>query len=589
MTRIPLCLGVLLAALPVMARDWDVIRDGKAVPDGTTDSTAAFQRLLDEAAQAGGIVHVPAGRYRIDGVLRIPGGVTLQGTFRVPPTDQRETELKLDGSVLMAFAGRGSKEGEPFIRLAGSMATIAGFRIVYPEWKQADVPPVPYPPTIRADGTANAGVLDCCIVNAYEAIHFQGAARFLVRNVHGYPSFRGLFVDECYDIGRVENCHFWPFGVAYNAKDPYCKWVNENGVAFEFARTDWQYVLNTFCFGYGVGYKFSSYKHGGCNGNFVGIGADCCRRAVLVADCQPFGLLITNGEFVGRWENDDSAGVEIAEASGEGKVSLVNCAFWGPLDRGVWLRGAKVQFTATACHFQQWDVGRRGSPAVQADAGRAIVQGNTFGNGDLHVRVGAKARSVIVMGNQADGGIEIDNQAGGRTQVLANEGAESAFSEEARANYRLDLGSPGDANYVRHWHTGERAGFWPDGKAGTMRWSTHESILRLPVPRQKACTVSLDAWVTPQAIDATAGVYLGTKRIAEMPAKEGAVVITGTIPAGEADRVTLVLRVKGWRPMDVCKGSGDARTLGIAVRQVRVQAQGAGPVVHCANTGEPVR
>ncbi len=30
----------------------------------------------------------------------------------------------------------------------------------------------------------------------------------------------------------------------------------ENGEAFIFARSDWQYVLNTFCFGYNVGYKF---------------------------------------------------------------------------------------------------------------------------------------------------------------------------------------------------------------------------------------------------------------------------------------------------------------------------------------------
>ena len=67
-------------------------------------------------------------------------------------------------------------------------------------------------------------------------------------------------MDECYDIGHIENVHFWPFGVAYKPDDPFCKWVNTQGVAFELARTDWHYVLNTFCFGYGVGYKFSKSK-----------------------------------------------------------------------------------------------------------------------------------------------------------------------------------------------------------------------------------------------------------------------------------------------------------------------------------------
>ena len=42
----------------------------------------------------------------------------------------------------------------------------------------------------------------------------MGSARHLVRNITEYPIKHGLFVDECYDIGQVENAHFWPFGVA---------------------------------------------------------------------------------------------------------------------------------------------------------------------------------------------------------------------------------------------------------------------------------------------------------------------------------------------------------------------------------------
>ena len=44
-----------------------------AVADGATDNTAAFQKALDAAGQAGGgIVEVPAGRYRINGTLVDP-------------------------------------------------------------------------------------------------------------------------------------------------------------------------------------------------------------------------------------------------------------------------------------------------------------------------------------------------------------------------------------------------------------------------------------------------------------------------------------------------------------------------------------
>jgi hypothetical protein len=327
---------------------------------------------------------------------------------------------KPDGTVLQAYAGRGSIKGPPFIRLAGDNAAIAGLVIVYPEWKQTDVPPVPYPPCVASHNTNNVGVSECCLLNPYEAIRLVRAARHLVRNVTGYPSKRGIYVDECYDIGHIENVHFWPFCVSYQPDDPYCKWVNTHGVAFELARTDWHYVSNTFCFGYGVGYKFSESKAGSANGNFLGLGADSCRRAVLVEQAQPPGLLITNGEFVGRWGSEDSVCLEIGR-NVKGKVSLVNCSFWGPIDRCLWMRSRWGQITASACNFVDWDNHGQRSPAIQLDAGKAIVQGCTFDKKGTHVQARGEVKSAILTGNQAEGGFRTDNRAGDRVQTSANE------------------------------------------------------------------------------------------------------------------------------------------------------------------------
>jgi len=581
--RLLACGCLLFAMGAARCGEWEIT---DAAGDGETDNTAVFQRVLDEAAKhGGGIVNVPSGHYRMDGTLSIPGGVTLQGTFRVPPTDQREQRPKLDGAVLLAYAGRGAQDGEPFIRLAGSMATLRGFIINYPEWQQADAPPIPYPPTVLAERMANVGVLDCCFLNAYEAIHFQGTGRFLVRNVYGYPSFRGLYVDECYDIGRVENCHFWPFGVAYDPANAYCEWVNTQGVAFEFARTDWQYVLNTFCFGYGVGYKFSENAQGSCNGNFVGIGADCCRRAVLVEQSQPPGLLITNGEFVGRWGSTDSVCVDIAEGAGEGKVSLNNCSFWGPSDRCIWLKSPKVQLTATGCNFCTWDSGYVGSPAVQLDAGKAILQGNTFGDGDAHVRVSPEVVSAIVMGNQAAGGFVVENEAGARTQLVANEASPVAWSDEAKSHYRVDVGSDGDRPYVKLWHGQEKAGEWPDA-GGTKRWSTPESVLRLPVCPQTPYALTLDIRMPRFAVDPDNGLYLGETRLVEFPASEGTATVIATIPPTDKDKVVLRVRVKTWQPKDHIDNSEDPRQLGICVRSATMKAEGAQDKLFNANTGQ---
>jgi hypothetical protein len=416
----------LMLAAMVYGAEWNVADKG-AVGDGLKDNTAVFQQTLDDAAKAGGgVVHVPAGKYRIDGNLKVPAGVALQGTFQTPPTDRPATGNELQGTVLLAYAGRGEQSAPPFIRM-GNNAALRGVVVYYPEWKKSDVPPVPYPPCVLGEGVEDFTVENVCLVNPYEGIKCVKAARYVLRNVFGYPIWRGLYIDECYDINRVENFHYWPFGVAYQPEDPYCKWINTNGVAFEFARTDWQYVLNTFCFGYGVGYKFSAAKAGGCNGNFLGIGADCCQRAVLIDEIQPYGILISNGEFVGRWGSKDAITFEITEKA-VGKISLSNCAFWGPIHRCIVQRGAKAYLAVTACNFVNWT-----EAAVEINAGKGVVQGSSFMEKKKPaVFVGKDSASVILLGNQGNGGFLVTNHAGERTQVMANEPVDGAATGQGK-------------------------------------------------------------------------------------------------------------------------------------------------------------
>jgi hypothetical protein len=574
----------LLIPLSVHAADWNVLDSG-AKPDGVTDNTEIFQKLLDRAGQAGGgIVYIPAGKYCIKGNLSIPAAVTLKGVFNVPPTTRHDPSPDLYGTVLLAYAGRGSAEGKPFIHLAGHMAVLSGVIINYPEWKQADVPPVPYPPCVLADGAEDTGVFDCCLINPYEGLRFVRSARYLVRNVFGYPSWRGFYVDECYDIGKVENCHFWPFGVNYQPDDPYCKWVNTQGVAYEFARTDWNYVTHTFCFGYGVGYKFSESKSGSCNGSFLGIGADSCQRPVLVEQAQDPGLLITNGEFVGRWGSHDSVGVEIKESSA-GKVSLVNCSFWGPIDRCILDQSPRAQLTASACNFVQWDNNNQGSPAIQIDSGAAIIQGNSFVEGSLHVQVGEGVRSAILMGNQAPSGFQVENNAGTKTQMIGNEEDSIGWTEEAKKHYVIHIGAHGDGRYLRRW-------FGPEGEGdNTYRWTTGSSALILPVVRGAKYDLLLRARVSPQALGPEAGVYLGTGEkpmLAHFPdGQAGAVLLK--VPGflgGDTSTTHLEIRCKDWMPSEQIPGSGDNRRLGIQVYEIEVRAEGAGDRVFNANTGE---
>lgn len=559
-----LAIGDAVRAENEPAGSWNAVEFG-AVPDGVTDCTDAIQKALDTAGNAGGgTVTLPAGRFSVRGTLSIPRGVTLEGTYRAAITIQSKDQ-QVDGTVLLAYAGRGSNEGPAFITLAGTNAVLKGIAVIYPEWSRKDVPPVPYPPCVESHDTENVGVLDCCLLNPYEGIKFVRAARHLVRNITGYPIWRGLFVDQCYDIGHIENIHYWPFGLIYNPKDPYCEWININGVAFELARTDWHYMANLFCFGYGVGYKFSDCGYGGTNGNFLGLGADSCRRAVLVESAQLPGLLITNGEFVGRWTSSDSVCIEITEAV-DGKVSLCNCSFWGPINTCVVMNAPRGQFTANACNFCNWDVPAEGFPAIQLNAGKSIISASTFQQGGKAVAVGAGVENVILNANQGQGGFFWSSDASeSRVTAAGNEEPFQPIEEEALSSYKLHFGDRYDSLYIHDFYSAERVGDTP------FRWARPQSQIELPVPKGKRVFLDFEADVPPGAVADSSekpGIYFGDTLGAPIT-KAGRQILRVQIPPQTADSVLLTIRSNSWTP-----GTADQRNLGVQFFSVRLTADG---------------
>ena len=162
---------------------------------------------------------------------------------------------ELVGSVLLAVEGAGKAEGTPFVQLKTN-ATLKGLAVFYPEQKDAD-PPVPYPWTISSSlhGADNCSILDVLLINPYQAVDFGGWAmgRHLVRNLYGQALFRGLFIDHCLDVGRVENVHLWPF---WNPNGPAAEFTRREGKAFVIGRTDWQSMISCFCISYETGFHF---------------------------------------------------------------------------------------------------------------------------------------------------------------------------------------------------------------------------------------------------------------------------------------------------------------------------------------------
>jgi hypothetical protein len=392
------------------------VRDFGAAGDGKKDDTAAFQKALDIAGQrSGGTVYAPPGSYLLNGLLNLPAGVTLRGSYSCVPShtglrNAGQEKPGSDGTALLVTAGRGADNGTAFLTL-NTNSTIAGLTIYYPE-QNADAEPAPYPWTIAMRGK-NPAVLDVELLNPYQGIDASKNERHNIRNVTGQPLRRGVWVDAIYDIGRIENVHFNPW---WSASAKLRKWQMQNGEAFIFGRADWEYVLNTFCFGYHTGYKFVETPTGACNGNFLGIGADDCNRAILVEQSAAYGLLVTNGEFT-SFQGDDPTMVEVL-ASNKGVIRVSSSAFWGPCNQI-----AKIAGTGTVgfgeCTFVEWGK-QPGRAAIQASGGNVLIQGCEFRQDKPHIALSAAVGSGIILGNLFTGAAQIEHPSRSTVQIGLN-------------------------------------------------------------------------------------------------------------------------------------------------------------------------
>lgn len=447
-----------------------------ALGDGKHDDTDSIQKALNQAAKmGGGIVVLPAGKYLIAGTLTIPEQVVLEGIARgpishtglghrnahahvhpsaadklttgenpprvnTPATPTAAIPLTAPdplvpgepaampgaGTTLLAVGQRGKEDGTPLITM-GTDSALRGLSIWYPH-QNRDKTPVPYPWTVRMHGD-NVTVEDVELLNPWRGINADQTQRHFISNVTGNPLRVGIFLDRVYDIGRIQNVQF---NLWWCHNRSISEFVYRHGEAFIFGRSDWEYVFNTFSYGYHIGYRFIQGKTGACNGNFLGIGADGSWQAVRVDQSQAWvnpdqknriispGLLITNGEFVSLNHLDLPGKVDpiqvVVSAGNFGTVRFSNCSFWGPSHHIAQLAGTgTVGFSG--CTFAQWN---RDASAIHADCRRVIINGCEFQQEGRQVAIGKAVRQAVISGNMFAGPEHITNASTGNVQIGLN-------------------------------------------------------------------------------------------------------------------------------------------------------------------------
>jgi hypothetical protein len=324
------------------------------------------------------------------------------------------------GTFLLPTAGKGVADGTPFIQLVGGKNALRKVVIEYPEQVADATEPVRYPYAVHVG--PYSVVEDVIIHNPYQGLNLDGAHASIVRNVWGEPLRIGINADHVHDISRIENIHFWPF---FTNGKPMREWVQENGVAFQFGRSDWQYCFNTFCFGYQTGYRFyrsedvpgTVLRGGVTNGNFVGIGADRCVYGIDTEDIFSIGVSVTNGEFA-PFGARYTRGVLLREGN-TGNLTLTNCNFWAVPDSLFEVRDGSL--TMTGCTVQEWGVRDRSVPCFVQKGGRLNVNGCTFNQDGLLARLEGEDSRAIISGNMGTaGGFRMENGIGDRAVIGMN-------------------------------------------------------------------------------------------------------------------------------------------------------------------------
>ena len=189
---------------------------------GAADCAAALQQALDAAGAAGGgVVYLPAGRWKLETPVTVPANVELRGTATTAQRDQGSSA----GTVVYAYPALCDTPEEAdaapaLVTLAGKNAGVRGVRFVCPESKILEgLTPSAYLIRGRAEGVyvVNAGILA-----AWNGVDFRGCDGHFIKKVTGC-AFNNMFsvggaggmVEECLQNGNAYyRCNFgfpgWP-------------------------------------------------------------------------------------------------------------------------------------------------------------------------------------------------------------------------------------------------------------------------------------------------------------------------------------------------------------------------------------------
>ncbi len=369
-------------------------------PAAGSDASVTIQSAIDRiAADGGGTIFLPCGRYRLETPITLREGVVLRGDRPPVGPDGKNVWKPLNGpaTILMPVHGRGSEDRPAAITMERGTG-LCDVVVWYPDQKPDEV--VPYPWTVAGSTKVsgdNYTVRNVLFVNPYQAMKFGPEWNELhtIRDVTGTPLKTGIFVDTCTDIGRLTDVHFsplyWQTSNLSSCSPNDRIWARlrqrllTDAVGVDIGRSDWEYLYGVRVGGYGTGFRFRPGAQGTTNAVMYGCIAEGCRVGLDVVETNAIGISATDCRFDGS----ESGVLTRSSFSGVLQLNACEAQSQGPalLHTG---RG-----TVTACRSRFM---RHGAPAVESQSGTVALLGCRVTGSGPHVKLGSGVRTARIIG-----------------------------------------------------------------------------------------------------------------------------------------------------------------------------------------------
>jgi hypothetical protein len=282
------------------------VRDFGATGNGLTDDGPAIQAAIDSLKiSGGGILQFGARTYRIASPITINGvTVMLQGAgFTESPSEANGTWLKIDQTGFTPFTFSGNMD-------RGSIVRDIAIR-QYHSVPSATWAPTDYDYVFRVQDCLGAVDFEnILLVAVNRGIWCDNSGRMSIKRLRGQVYTRGVEVDRCYDICRLEHVHFWTF---HTNDQNVLAWQQNNQDALVFRKVDGVFLDDIFVLGARSALRFSA-SSAGVTTKFYG--------SNIYSDFARYGIWIDGNGAEGRIANMTTQG----ELLGGGGIPMPGAA-----------------------------------------------------------------------------------------------------------------------------------------------------------------------------------------------------------------------------------------------------------------------